>query len=251
MKKALLRKISAYNELRYSKIKSGDMLIKSVGASNLEFGSSDQYPNGWFSGIASTDTVDRMNDIIMQNGWVWENDVPMLSQHDHKLVIGKYIETKITGKGLWQKGVFGDWELAQFERKLIMEGYKKGLSVGFRPIEYDLITETADGEEYIVGFKYTKQELLETSVVTIPANPDAGIDMIKELEFELAETEEGNDLLESCRKENEALKSKVSKLDQERKELANKHSKLLERYSSLVNEKRKLELAVKALADMS
>jgi hypothetical protein len=48
------------------------------------------------------------------------------------------------------------------------------VSVGFMPLAYEPIMEKEGDKEYWTGgFKFTKQELLELSAVTVPANPSA------------------------------------------------------------------------------
>jgi phage head maturation protease len=51
-------------------------------------------------------------------------------------------------------------------------GYLKATSVGFMPLKYTFSKDPA--REY--GIDFLEQELLEFSIVTIPANPDALID---------------------------------------------------------------------------
>jgi HK97 family phage major capsid protein len=54
-------------------------------------------------------------------------------------------------------------------RRLIEQGILRAVSVGFRPIK----SEPLDPERPYAGRKYLKQELLETSLVSVPANPAA------------------------------------------------------------------------------
>jgi hypothetical protein len=51
-------------------------------------------------------------------------------------------------------------------RQLVEGGWLKATSVGFRPLEWKF-------NEQRGGFDFTKQELLEFSIVPVPANPEA------------------------------------------------------------------------------
>ena len=52
-------------------------------------------------------------------------------------------------------------------RKLVEAGILRAVSVGFLPVELRATTKTEPGELYV------KQELIETSLVSVPANPNA------------------------------------------------------------------------------
>jgi HK97 family phage major capsid protein len=54
-------------------------------------------------------------------------------------------------------------------RKLIEAGILKAVSVGFRPKEHTQL----DSKNPFSGLRFTKQELVETSLVSVPANPNA------------------------------------------------------------------------------
>lgn len=55
-------------------------------------------------------------------------------------------------------------------RRLIDAGILRAVSVGFRPSSYEPLN---DGGGKAIGYRFTKQELLETSLVAVPANPNA------------------------------------------------------------------------------
>ena len=63
-------------------------------------------------------------------------------------------------------------QYAERVRSMIAGGYLKATSVGFAPIKYAFSEDPA--RKYGVDFKV--QELLEFSIVSIPANPDALLD---------------------------------------------------------------------------
>lgn len=128
-------------------------------------------------GIASTPTPDRSNDIVEPKGAKFKLPIPLLSQHDHTKPIGHVIEAKITSKGIEivaqiAKGIdYVDQSWAQIKAGLI-----RGLSIGFRPLEYQ---EHKNSDGY--GYTFSSWEWYELSAVTVPANADASISMVKSL----------------------------------------------------------------------
>lgn len=122
---------------------------------------------GTFEVVASTESVDRQGEIVMQDGIDINNymlNPVILFGHDYwSLPIGKAIEiVRQAGKTV-VRGVFASAEanpLAQQVRKLYEEGILKAVSIGFIPLEYN-------------GNQITKSELLELSFVPVPANPEA------------------------------------------------------------------------------
>ncbi len=128
-------------------------------------------------GLASTPAPDRSNDIVDPLGAVFKLPIPLLSQHDHSKPIGEVTDAKVTKNGIEftakiAKGLdYVDTAWTQIKLGLI-----KGVSVGFRPIEYE---EFKNDNGY--GIKFKKWEWFELSAVTIPANSQATISMIKSL----------------------------------------------------------------------
>lgn len=120
--------------------------------------------------IASTNSVDRMGEVINQDGWDLGNfkDNPVLLWgHDDKLPrIGLAknlrVEKSANGSALMFEPVFNEAsELARTVKQLFEEDGGT-FSVGFMPLEMD-------------GNTFTKSELLEISAVNVPANPDARV----------------------------------------------------------------------------
>ena len=120
--------------------------------------------------------------------------LPMLHQHDHKLIVGYWSDFKVNSKGLRAKGtVLEDINGSEDVKRLIKEGLLDGISIGFYPIEYD----TRDDWSYEIR----DIDLREASIVLIPAVPNARIDKVKQAflkqrslkskgEFKLPETHE-------------------------------------------------------------
>ena len=135
---------------------------------------------GEFVFTASTASVDRENDIIKADGWMldtFKDGGPLLWGHDqNKLPVGRVLWVKSDDKKLIGKARFnGQTQLSKDVEKLVRSGDLTGLSVGFRPMDMVMNNEG--------GRTFTKQELLEISVVNVPANPDAVIHMIKSLDI--------------------------------------------------------------------
>ncbi|CAI09248.1 phage major capsid protein [Aromatoleum aromaticum] len=124
---------------------------------------------GVFTGIASTPSTDRVGDIVETAGITAKHlPVPLLWQHDHDKPAGIVESMTPTAKGLVV--VCRVLKDASAEVKSYWEFVKAGavsLSIGFRPLEY---APLAAG-----GYHYKQVELLELSLVTVPAHQDARI----------------------------------------------------------------------------
>jgi len=121
--------------------------------------------------VASSNLVDRHGEIVEVDGWDLKNfkKAPrILWSHDHTIpAIGKASKVWIEGKGakakLMFKMVFQEvTELGRQAKQLVEQGFIDTFSVGF------MAEEMEDN-------KFTKQELLEISLVNVPANPDAQV----------------------------------------------------------------------------
>lgn len=128
-----------------------------------------------FKFILSSEKVDRVGDIIRADGWRLSNfrkNPIALAFHDHTKPIGRWHNVKIDGAQL-----IGELELAPDDvgpmqraiNALLRGGFLKTVSVGFMPLEY----QYRDEDDPWKGYEFTKQELTEVSVVSVPANPEA------------------------------------------------------------------------------
>jgi HK97 family phage major capsid protein/HK97 family phage prohead protease len=128
-------------------------------------------------GVASTPSPDRSNDIVDPLGAQFKLPIPLLSQHDHTKPIGEVIEAKVTKAGIEftakiAKGIgYVDEAWAQIKQGLI-----RGVSIGFLPLESEQV-KTAKG----YGVQFKRWEWTELSAVTVPANSEATISVIKSL----------------------------------------------------------------------
>lgn len=122
-----------------------------------------------FLAIASTAAQDRQGDIVEVEGWdlkdFKKNPVLQWSHNPDVPPVGKAKKIWVEGKGKSAKLMFEPvfQEITEFGRaikQLVQDGFLNAFSVGFIPI---------DGEDN----KFTKQKLLEISVVNVPANQEA------------------------------------------------------------------------------
>ena len=123
--------------------------------------------------VSSDETIDRYNEVISAKGWElgrYRQNPVFQDSHDYSTIlrtIGRADSTEVRGNHLYQRMVFAVNEnpLAKIGYAMYRGGFLHAVSVGFIPIEW----EKGDG----YARRYLKQELLETSAVAIPANPNA------------------------------------------------------------------------------
>ncbi|PPC63916.1 phage major capsid protein [Pantoea sp. ICBG 1758] len=136
------------------------------------------------TGIATTPTPDRYGDVVMPDGAQFSLPIPLLWQHDHLSPIGEVTSARVTDEGIEIKAQLARADApSQLAARLdeawqsIRLGLVKGLSIGFRPIEYAFID---DG-----GIRFSSWEWYELSVVTVPANAEGTISTVKSIDQEL------------------------------------------------------------------
>ncbi len=96
----------------------------------------------------------------------YEKQLPMLWQHDSNEVIGSWTNFKADDIGVIGYGkLFPEISRAQDVRSLIMRGMVGAVSIGFKATDYEI---REDG-----GRLFKEIQLVETSVVLRPANPQA------------------------------------------------------------------------------
>lgn len=135
------------------------------------------------TGMATTPSVDRMGDIVDPMGATFADDLPLLHQHNSDEPVGRVKFGKPTKKGIpftasfplaseMEPGPLMDRvNTAWQEVKL---GLVRAVSIGFRAIEWAFMD---DG-----GIRFMEIEIMELSVVTIPANADATINSVKSID---------------------------------------------------------------------
>lgn len=120
--------------------------------------------------VLSDETIDRMGDVIRASGWDLTNfkkNPIALFNHKSDFPVGKWTNLRIDGNSLR-----GHLELAAKGISarideligLVEAGILRAVSVGFHHIESKPLGK---------GIEFVKQELVETSLVSVPANPNA------------------------------------------------------------------------------
>lgn len=127
--------------------------------------------------IASDETPDSYGDVVAADGWDlkrYRRNPIVLWQHDSRQPIG--ISTKFgveDGKLVHtiRLAAEGTSEMIDTLNKLMKQKIVRAVSVGFRSLVDPEIIRDKDGA--FKGLKFIKQELLELSVVSVPANPNS------------------------------------------------------------------------------
>jgi len=137
--------------------------------------------------VLSDETPDRYGDVIIAEGWQLENfkkNPIALFGHNTSFPIGTWKNLRVEGKALrghLELAPAGTSDRIDELRRLVKAGILKAVSVGFKPGKH----EPMDPEDPWKGTKYLEHELVETSLVSIPANPNAlavakGLDISEE-----------------------------------------------------------------------
>jgi HK97 family phage prohead protease len=135
-------------------------------------------PNRRVRFVASDESVDRYGDIIRANGWQLDafrrNPVLLFSHQSRQLPVGKVEPIAVEGTRLIAHAEFtpaGMNDFADTVFAMVDGGFLNAVSVGFMPLASP--NPLFDENKYLTGFEYVAQELLELSVVPVPANPNA------------------------------------------------------------------------------
>lgn len=121
-------------------------------------------------------TIDRYGDTIDPNGWVTDNfsrNPIALFNHRSDFPMGKWSNLRVEGEALrgeLEMAPKGASERIDELRALINADILRAVSVGFVPLDS---RARKDAHGYYIGEEYVKQELIECSLVSIPANPNA------------------------------------------------------------------------------
>lgn len=128
--------------------------------------------------VMSDETVDAVGDIISASGWDLSrfkagNPVALYGHSQGNLPIGSWEKVRVEGKqllGRLRLAQQGTSDFIDAVRSLVKQRMINACSVGFRPIK----SEPMDEKDPIWGpQRFVKQQLLECSLVAVPANPNA------------------------------------------------------------------------------
>jgi len=133
-----------------------------------------------FTGIATTPSTDRMGDVVEPEGARMRLPLPLLLHHNPAAPVGVVEAADVTPRGITVRCRIAQPEEAGVLRERcdeawhsIRAGVIRGLSIGFRALE-DGVEKLRSG-----GLRFTSLEILELSLVSIPANQDCTISAVK------------------------------------------------------------------------
>lgn len=123
--------------------------------------------------VLSDASPDRMGDVIEADGWELGNfkkNPVALFNHNPNFPIGKWINLRTENgelRGDLKPAPLGTSDRIDEIRRLIDADILRAVSVGFLPIAAEPLTKNGSGK------RFRKTELVEASLVSIPANPNA------------------------------------------------------------------------------
>lgn len=144
----------------------------------------------WIEGIATTPTADRMGDEVDPLGAKFATPMPLLWQHKHDQPVGWVEFAEATAEGIPFRARIAKIEEAGKLRDRIDEAWQsvkaglvRAVSIGFNGLAYDVLPTG--------GWRFTDWEWLELSLVTIPANSEATMSVVKSIDSEVRQAATG------------------------------------------------------------
>jgi HK97 family phage prohead protease len=142
-----------------------------------------------FSGVATTPSLDRDADRIDPLKAAFAPEIPLLHQHKHDAPIGRVRFGKATKDGIaFEAEIPHIAEPGPLQDRVntawgeIKHGLVRGVSIGFKPTEQPTLNKSG-------GLDFGGIEIWELSTVTIPANSQALISVVKSIDEEVREHE--------------------------------------------------------------
>jgi len=130
----------------------------------------------WF--LVTSENIDRQGEIVKSDSYdiekFMQNPVMFFQHNSYSLPIGKWLEFEKTNDGLMLGGWFHELpdengnNLSKTIKDYVANEIIVATSIGFRPVEWHV--DRIDNKKIMV---YDKIDLVEVSVVTIGANPEA------------------------------------------------------------------------------
>src|SRR5215813_1424465 len=131
-------------------------------------------------GMATTPSPDRLGDIVEPRGIKFANPMPLLWQHRHDKPVGWAKFYEATDDGIQFEAKMPMVEEAGALRDRIEEAWQsvklglvRGVSIGFRALEFSFLDK---------GMHFLETEVVELSLVTIPANMEATITSVRAMD---------------------------------------------------------------------
>jgi len=120
---------------------------------------------------------DRDNDILHSDGMDVDPKMLLLWQHVHTMPIGKYlVTTSQDQKSLTVVSAVVDMNETSHDAAVMIDNDMGRFSHGFRSIEHEKRKDHRGKE--VGGFEIFKAEIMEESLVSVPANIDAGTEEV-------------------------------------------------------------------------
>lgn len=134
-------------------------------------------------GMATTPEPDRIGDIVEPLGVQFRNPLPLLHQHDSRAPVGTVVFDKPTKDGVgFEASIPRISEPGPLKDRVdtawgeVKAGLVRAVSIGFRALDGGVeVLKTG-------GLRFLKSEVLELSLVTVPANAGATITQIRSLD---------------------------------------------------------------------
>ena len=134
-------------------------------------------------GVATTPTPDRSGDVVEPLGASFLAELPLLLHHNKQAPVGVARFKKATAKGIEFEAEIASLDTPGAVKDRVDEawdsvraGLIRGVSIGFRVVD-DAIENLKSG-----GLRFLKTEILELSLVVVPANAQATLAVIKSLD---------------------------------------------------------------------
>jgi len=132
-------------------------------------------------GIASTPEPDRIGDVVEPLGAKFAPEVPLLLHHNRETPVGIARFFPATAAGITFEAEFPEIDTPgrlkdEVDRawSSILHKLIRGVSIGFKPIDVEPLKTG--------GLRFLKSEILELSLVTVPAHQSATFAVIKSLD---------------------------------------------------------------------
>jgi HK97 family phage prohead protease len=121
--------------------------------------------------------ADQMGDVVRAGAFMASlarrnEPLPMLVEHERRLLAGFWTDVHEDARGLWLSGEISDDQPGAARAKRLLARGVDGLSIGFIP----LVAQHSGP-----GRVLTEIELLEVSIVTHPMQPQARLTLAREL----------------------------------------------------------------------
>lgn len=101
--------------------------------------------------------------------------VPLLNAHnqwDVNAVLGRVADVRVDGGQLIGRLVFGETEEGRRIEAMVARGELRGVSIGYNIARWEIVSADAAGTE---TWRATRWELMEVSLVPVPADPMTGV----------------------------------------------------------------------------